>query len=118
MDKNNFLKIFIILSIIVLFYVSSFAESKEDICAKTGIIVKNMTMLDLWYKRNGGECTIWIHNHLLEIGPEDTIEIFSDLICKTYYCSVNPTYKIYKSIDKDGNCRVRILPDCNLSDIE
>ncbi len=26
-------------------------------------------------------------------------------------------YADYKSLDTDGDCRVRILPDCNISDM-
>lgn len=102
--------------ILVLLVASSFAATKDP-CAEEGIIVKNLTMLDLWYKKNGGECTIWIHNHIFVIKPDDTIDIFSDLICKTTYCKDNPTYEIYKSFDKNRDCGVRILPDCSLSDM-
>ena len=102
--------------ILVILVASSFAATKDP-CAEEGIIVKNLTMLDLWYKKNGGECTIWIHNHIFVIKPDDTIDIFSDLICKTPYCKDNPTYEIYKSFDKNRDCRVKILPDCSLSDM-
>lgn len=96
--------------------VYSFAAT-EDPCSKEGIIVKNMTMLDLWYKKNGGECKIWIHNHIFNIKPEDTVEIFSDLACEKRYCKDNPTYRIYKSLDMNDDCAVRILPHCTLSDM-
>ncbi len=94
-----------------------FAEQEVDNCAQKGIVVKNLTMLDLWYKRNGGDCIIWIHDHVVFIKPGDVIEIFSDLTCKTPYCSSNPSYKDYKALDKNGDCAVRILPDCNVTDM-
>jgi hypothetical protein len=102
--------------ILVLLVASSFAATKDP-CAEEGIIVKNLTMLDLWDKKNGGECTIWIHNHIFVINPKDTVDIFSDLTCKTTYCKDNPTYEIYKSFDKNRDCGVKILPDCSLSDM-
>jgi hypothetical protein len=88
-----------------------------DPCAADGIIVKNMTMLDLWYKKDNGDCFIWRRNHILRITSEDKIRIFSDLTCGTLYCKRNPTYGDYSFIDGDGHCAVRILPDCNLSDM-
>jgi hypothetical protein len=89
----------------------------KDLCGQAGIIVKNMTMIDLWYKKNGGNCTILIHEHIFRIKPKDDIEIFSDLACKKNYCNNTPTYRDYKSLDANGDCSVRILPSCNLSDM-
>jgi len=80
-------------------------------------MVRNATMLDLWYKKNDGDCTIWIHEHLFTIKPEDTIKIFSNSNCQTLYCKSNPTYEDFKSIDANGDCRVKILPNCTLSDM-
>ncbi len=97
--------------------VPSLALSASDHCASQGILVKNLTMLDLWHKKNGGDCSILIHEHALIIKPDDTIKIFSDLTCKTRYCIDNPTYKDFKSVDTNGDCKVRILPDCTLSDM-
>jgi hypothetical protein len=89
----------------------------EDRCGEEGIVVKNMTMLDLWYKKNSGSCMIWRKNHIFRIMAEDTVEIFSDLTCSRLYCQDNPTYEKFKSLDLNGNCAVRILPICNLSDM-
>ncbi len=107
----------IIISITILGVESLSAAQQADACARKGILVKNMTMLDLWYKRNGGDCKIWIHNHVLFIKPKGSVEIFSDMACSTLYCGPNPSYKTYKSIDENSDCKVRILPDCSLSDI-
>jgi hypothetical protein len=93
------------------------SAAEKDFCGREGIIVKNMTMIDLWYRKDGGNCTIWIHNHIFRIKPKDIVEIFSDLTCKKKYCKNNPTYRDYKSSDANGGCGVRILPDCNLSDM-
>jgi hypothetical protein len=116
MDKTLRSGIFVILAIFVLFIVPSFAADGRDNCAEEGIAVENLTMLDLWYKKNDGDCFIWVHGHVFFIMPGDNIKIFSDLTCKTPYCKKNPTYKVYKSVDTDGNCSVRILPDCDISD--
>jgi len=86
----------------------------EDQCGEQGITVRNATMLDLWYKKNAGECSIWIHEHLFIITPGDSIEIFSDKNCQTLYCTTNPTYKDYKSVDTNGDCFVNIFPNCRI----
>ncbi len=89
----------------------------DDSCRESGIYIGNQTTLDVWYTRNGGPCTIWNRGHILIIKPEDTLIIYSDIACKKEYCSNNPSYDVYKSLDVNQNCRVRILPDCTLSDM-
>jgi len=105
------------LLVIVLTLFPLSASAQEDSCYETGIYVGNQTMLDVWYTRNGGPCTIWNHGHLLVITPKDTLIIYRDMTCKTEYCPRNPTYDVYKSFDANQNCRLRILPDCTLSDM-
>jgi hypothetical protein len=92
------------------------ASADEDPCREMGIYIGNQAM-DLWYARNGGACTIFATGHLIIVESEDTLIIYRDMICKTEYCSKNPTYDVYKSFDANQNCRVRILPDCTLSDM-
>jgi hypothetical protein len=92
-------------------------SADEDPCREKGIYIGNQTMINVWYTRNGGPCTIWNDGHILITKPEDTLIIYRDMTCKTEYCSQNPTYDIYKSLDADQDCRVRILPNCALSDM-
>jgi len=94
-----------------------FAGEETDNCARQGIIVKNLTMIDLWYRKNGGDCFIWTHDHVFVIMPGDIIEIFSDLTCKTTYCSIQREYHDYQGSDSNGDCAVKILPDCMLADM-
>ena len=103
--------------IIALTLFPLWASAGEDPCREMGIYIGNQTMLDVWYTRNGGPCTIWSHGHILIMKPEDTLIIYSDMTCKTEYCSKNPTYDVYESFDANQNCRVRILPHCTLSDM-
>jgi len=103
--------------IIILIAAPLLAGTEEDPCREEGIMVRNTTLLNLWYKKNGGECFIWKQQHLFSIKPEDSMDIFSDLTCVTFYCAGNPHYKDYKSVDANGNCRVKILSNCNLSDM-
>lgn len=117
MPKNIYYRVLTTSLIILVSVVPLLAAAEEDPCGKEGIMVRNATMLDLWYKKNGGECFIWIHEHLFSIKPGDRIDIFSDSNCKTLYCTDNPTYKSYKSIDASGDCRVKILPNCTLADM-
>ncbi|HAM50740.1 MAG TPA: hypothetical protein DCP92_08630, partial [Nitrospiraceae bacterium] len=46
----------------------------DEPCTESGIIVSNGTMLDLWYKKNNGACSFWIHEHVFTIKPEDTVK--------------------------------------------
>ena len=102
----------------VFLVVPLFAAQEKDPCEKEGIVVTNLTLHDdLWLKRNDGDCTVWRRAHLFVIKPKDIMGIFSDLTCETPYCAKTPAYDDYRKADADGNCRVRILPDCNISDI-
>jgi hypothetical protein len=105
------------LMIIALTLFPLLLSAGEDPCREIGIYIGNQTMLDVWYTRNGGPCTVWTHGHILIIKPEDTLIIYSDMTCKTEYCSKNTTYDLYECFDGNQNCRVRILPDCALSDM-
>ena len=116
MFKNIFSKALVTFLFLIFFAVPMFA-SQEDPCKKEGIVVRNATMLDLWFTRNDGECFIWIHEHLFTIESQDSIVVYSDMNCQTLYCADNPTYKDYKSVDVNENCRVKILPDCSVSDM-
>ena len=89
----------------------------EDPCGETGMYIGNQTTIDLWYTRSGGPCTFWAHDHILILKPGETLLIYQDMTCETAYCSKEPTYDDYKLLDANHNCRVRILPDCTLSDM-
>jgi len=88
----------------------------QDYCREQGMTVRNATMLDLWYKKNDGACSIWIHEHLFRIKQEESIKIFSDMNCQKLYCTSNPAYKDYQSADANGDCFVNIFPNCRISD--
>ena len=105
------------LMVIALILFPLLASAEEDPCREMGIYIGNQIDLDVWYTRNGGPSSIWIHGHILIIKPEDTLIIYRDMTCATEYCSKNPTYDVYKSLDANQNCRVRILPNCILSDM-
>lgn len=103
--------------VIALILFPLWASADEDPCREMGIYIGNQTMLDAWYTQNGGPCTLWARGRLLTIKPEDTLTIYRDMICKIEYCSMNLTYDVFKSLDANQNCRVRILPNCTLSDM-
>jgi hypothetical protein len=116
-NRILFQKLLSTLAVIALTLIPLLALADEDPCREMGIYIGNQTVLELWYTRNGGDCTIWTHHHILIMKPEDTLIIYRDMICKTEYCSNNPTYNNYKSLDANQNCRVKILPECNVSDM-
>jgi hypothetical protein len=113
MKSNLFLFIFIL----ILISNSSSVFAEEDICREEGIVVKNLTLDDLWYQKDQGPCIIWKRNKIFIIKPEDRIKIFSDMICQKTYCSAISFFHDYKSFDTDGNCRIKILPGCNITDM-
>ena len=55
------------LMVIALTLFPVWASADEDSCREMGIYIGNQTDLDVWYTRNGGHCTIWIHGHILII---------------------------------------------------
>jgi hypothetical protein len=116
-NRILFQKILSALAVIALTSIPLLALADEDTCRETGINIANQTDLDVWYTRNGGPCTIWVHGHILIIKPEDTLIIYKDMTCKTEYCSTDLTYDVFKSLDANQNCRVKILPNCTLSDM-
>jgi hypothetical protein len=116
-NRILFQKILPTLAVIALALIPIPALADEDTCRETGIYIGNQSMINLWYTRNGGACTIFATGHLIIINSEDTLIIYRDMICKTEYCSNNLTYNDYKSLDANQNCRVRILPECNVSDM-
>ena len=105
------------LMVIALTLFPVLTSADEDPCREKGIYIGNQTTRNIWYTRNGGPCTIWSGGHILIMKPEDKLTIYRDMTCETEYCSKNPTYDVYKSLDADRDCRVKILPDCVLSDI-
>jgi len=116
-NRILFQKILSTLAVIALTLIPLLALADEDPCREMGIYIGNQIDLDVWYTRNGGPCTIWVEAHILMTKSEDTLILYRDMTCKTEYCSKNPTYDVYKSFDANQNCRVRILPNCSLSDM-
>lgn len=98
------------------FSLQSASGAQEDPCKDAGIIVKNLTVRDLWYKADGGPCFYWDENKTFVIRPGEKIGVFSDMVCKTAYCRDNPAYKDYRSADSNHNCAVAIHPGCRISD--
>jgi hypothetical protein len=88
----------------------------EDPCKDQGITVRNLSYKDIWYKREGGSCTIVKRNYSFTMKPEEEISLFSDSVCQTPYCP-ECTYTYLKAYDANGDCRVKILPDNTISDI-
>lgn len=88
----------------------------EAICSQEGILVRNLTLDDLWFKKDDGPCTILKRNKNFIIKPENKVNIFSNMNCQTLYCDIS-TFDGYKSFDTNGNCRLKILPSCNITDM-
>ncbi len=106
-----------LITVITMTLLPLLSAADEDTCGETGMYIGNQTTIDLWYTLNGAPCTFWAHDHILILKPTETLLIYRDTTCETPYCSKNPTYDDYKSLDADQNCRVKILPDCILADM-
>lgn len=87
----------------------------EDPCAGQGVTVRNLSLDDLWYMREGSGCVMLKRNYSFVLQPETSIGVFSDMLCTEQFCPLL-RYGDYKSYDADGNCRVKILSGCALSD--
>jgi hypothetical protein len=99
------------------FPLQSACAAQKDGCREKGVLIRNLSTRDLWYAQNNGPCTILVKDHSFLIKPGDKVGIFSDMICKTQYCRNKTVYKDFKAFDVNGDCRVKILPDCTLSDM-
>lgn len=88
----------------------------EDPCKDQGIIVKNLSFKEIWYKPQGGSCIVLKRHKTFTIRPSEEIGLFSDNVCETPYSPAR-TYKDYKSYDVNGNCGVKILPHNTLSEM-
>jgi len=115
MFRNVHLKIFLVF-LLISFCTEPFLAMAENVCAEQGILVKNMSTVHLWYKRNKGDCFIYQKDKIIAVKQGESIEVFSDLICQTSYCG-NISYEDLKSSDGNGDCRVRIVSGCALSDM-
>ncbi len=96
----------------------STAQETPDSCAQGGVYIANLTDLDLWFKRDGGDCNYWRHNAFnIPIRPGELIKIFSDLYCEMTPCDEPLTYRTCKSVDKNGDCIIKISHPCKLLDV-
>jgi hypothetical protein len=111
--------LFILLSVLFLFLFYSMSAcfaKDEDPCKEHGIIVKNLSFKEIWYKRRGGSCIVLKRHNTFTIKPAEEIGLFSDIVCETPYCPAS-IYTDYKSYDMNGDCGIRILPHNTLSDM-
>jgi hypothetical protein len=84
LSRKEFLCFLAFLSVVFLFTGKS--EAEEDLCLDVGVVVRNITTIDLWYKKNGGDCVKWKQNKIFLIRTDEKLTLFSDLICETKYC--------------------------------
>ena len=116
MDRKVIILILTTICLIIFPAISECAMSEENSCEQQGIVVRNLHTAPLWYKMNDGNCVKWRRSHLFTINTQDTLEIFSDM-CTSLFCSAPLSFADLKSYDTDGNCRVRILRGCSISDM-
>ncbi len=69
-----------IISLLIVFFLAHLnAFAEEPVCSQDGILVRNLTLDDLWYKKDQELCTILKRNKNFIIKPENIIYIFSDM---------------------------------------
>jgi len=93
------------------------ASAEGDNCENKKMYISNQVTVNLWYKRDGGNCSLLNKHNIVMVFPGEDFQIYSDSDCKTKYCSDSLKQKDLKSTDRDGDCRVRILNGCILSDM-
>lgn len=94
------------------------AQETADPCTQGGVYIVNLTGLDLWYKRDGGSCTLWEFSKFnIPVRPGERIEVFTDLTCQTAMCPEPLTYEKCKSVDQNGNCLMKVDYGCKLLDV-
>lgn len=113
---KNKVKLVLLLLLMISFLNHSNVFADEANCVKEGILVRNLSLNDLWFKKDDGPCTILKRNKNFVIKPEDEVIIFSNMNCQAQYCDTS-TFDGYKSFDINGNCRVKILPGCHITDM-
>lgn len=93
------------------------ASPLEKTCENDKMYISNQVTVNLWYKRDGGQCSLLNKHNIFMVFPGESLQIYSNSDCTTKYCSDSLTQKDVKSADLDGDCRVRILNDCAISDM-
>ena len=117
MSGKLLLKMVFSLLIAVVSTKASPAAAEENTYKNQGMSVSNQVAVNLWYKRDGSNCSLLKKHKIFTVEPGDRIEIFSDMTCETNYCNDTMTYENIRSYDSDRDCRVRILTGCLLSDM-
>ncbi len=117
MSGNLLLKMVFFLLIASVFTTTAPAFAEENNCKNKEMYISNQVAVNLWYKRDGSNCSLLKKHKIFTVEPGDRIEIFSDMTCETNYCDDTMTYESLRSYDSDGDCRVRILTGCLLSDM-
>jgi hypothetical protein len=114
--KNSIFIIPLVLFLCCFTILSVCDAAGEDPCADQGITVRNLSLDNKWYKSQGDQCIPLKRNYSFTIHPKENIGVFLDMVCETQFCP-SLTYTDYKLSDKDGNCRVKILPGCVIADM-
>lgn len=118
MDGRFYFGIILFISISVAFDAAHLSAAVNAAhCKKEGVAVRNLTLVDRWYRKNEGDCSLLRQYYSFVVGPDDTVEIFQNMTCETPYCKDKLGYEDFRRIDENGNCRVRIILDCDLSDM-
>jgi hypothetical protein len=91
------------------------AAAEEDNCRNKVMYVSNQVAVNLWVKRDRGDCFLLKKHKIFKVFPRKTLHIYSDSTCRTEYCT-SLRHEDFKSFDQNGDCRVRILTGCTLSD--
>jgi hypothetical protein len=118
MNRSSFTIVASAILFILLAGSISTAQVAPDSCAQGGVYIANLTDLDLWIKRDGGACTLWRHfGFNIPIRPGERIEVFFDLNCQRTECDEPLTYETCRSVDRNGDCVIKIDYPCKLLDV-
>jgi len=93
------------------------ASAEKNNCENKEISVSNQVAANLWYKQDGSTCSPLKKYRIVAVEPGEYFQVFSDMTCETNYCKDAISYKDIRTYDSNGDCRVRILSGCIISDM-
>ena len=99
MSKEILLILFFFLAFVGIRVTTASAEGNN--CFDKEIYVSNQVAVSLWYKRDGGQCSLLNKHNVLIVHPGEVFQIYSDSNCKSDYCS-SFIHEGLISSDQDG----------------
>lgn len=91
--------------------------TRYDICS-SGMVVRNQTGGNLYYRQNGGACSAaWANGATGTVTSINSFQLFTDAACATACAPQSSmTFSQQKDIDVNNNCQTAVNPGCLMVD--